>query len=142
MVRSLPEEDIRSSVLSMASHLTIHDHLDKKPHQLSGGQQQRVSFGRAIIIEPQILLLDEPFASLDSATRDEMQKLFLTLAKQHNLTAIFVTHDLKEALLISDQIGVMQNHSVHIYPEKSNFISQYAERVNKEYEFWAKYTQF
>jgi spermidine/putrescine transport system ATP-binding protein len=77
------------------------------PTQLSGGQQQRVAVARALVLKPAVLLLDEPFAALDKALRDQMQIELRNLQRRLNITSIFVTHDQDEALTISDRIAVM-----------------------------------
>jgi osmoprotectant transport system ATP-binding protein len=77
------------------------------PGQLSGGQEQRVGVARALAAEPKVMLLDEPFGALDPLTRDRLQRSFLAIRKRLGLTAIFVTHDMAEALLLGDRIGVM-----------------------------------
>ena len=82
----------------MLAELGLEDQGHKRPHQLSGGQRQRVSFGRAMIIHPAVLLLDEPFGNLDPDTRKQMQELFMRLSTAHRITSLFVTHDLKEAI--------------------------------------------
>jgi osmoprotectant transport system ATP-binding protein len=79
----------------------------RRPLELSGGEQQRVGVARALAAEPKVMLLDEPFGALDPLTRDRLQQSFLKLRKQLALTAIFVTHDMAEALLLADRIAVM-----------------------------------
>ncbi|WP_437315684.1 ABC transporter ATP-binding protein [Sorangium sp. So ce385] len=81
---------------------------DRRPDELSGGQQQRVGVARALAAEPRVMLLDEPFGALDPLTRDRLQQSFLAIRRRLGLTAIFVTHDLVEALLLGDRIAVMQ----------------------------------
>jgi osmoprotectant transport system ATP-binding protein len=78
------------------------------PHALSGGQQQRVGVARALAAEPDLLLLDEPFGALDPLTRNQLQESFREIRTRLGLTAIFVTHDVVEALLLADRIAVMQ----------------------------------
>jgi osmoprotectant transport system ATP-binding protein len=80
---------------------------DRFPSQLSGGQQQRVGVARALAAEPSLMLLDEPFGALDPRTRDRLQETFQRIRKQLALTAIFVTHDMAEALLLADRIAVV-----------------------------------
>ena len=82
---------------------------DRRPSALSGGQQQRVGVARALAAEPTVMLLDEPFGSLDPITRDRLQQSFVRIRKQLGVTAIFVTHDLVEALLLGDRIVVMRD---------------------------------
>ena len=80
----------------------------RSPSELSGGQQQRVGVARALAASPRVMLLDEPFGALDPLTRDRLQQSLLRIRRQLNLTAIFVTHDMVEALLLGDRIAVMQ----------------------------------
>jgi osmoprotectant transport system ATP-binding protein len=82
---------------------------DRWPMSLSGGQQQRVGVARALAAAPAVVLFDEPFGALDPLTRDRLQQSFLAITRRLELTAIFVTHDMLEALLIGDRIGVMQH---------------------------------
>jgi osmoprotectant transport system ATP-binding protein len=82
---------------------------DRMPADLSGGQQQRVGVARALAASPRVMLLDEPFGALDPLTRDRLQQSFLRIRRQLRLTAIFVTHDMVEALLLGDRIGVMND---------------------------------
>lgn len=83
-------------------------YLERLPEELSGGQQQRVGVARALVAEPKLMLLDEPFGALDPLTRDRLQQSFLALRRRLNLTAILVTHDMAEALLLADRIAVME----------------------------------
>ncbi len=80
---------------------------ERVPTALSGGQQQRVGVARALAAEPSVMLLDEPFGALDPLTRDRLQESFTRIRRRLGLTAIFVTHDMAEALLLGDRIAVM-----------------------------------
>jgi osmoprotectant transport system ATP-binding protein len=80
---------------------------ERRPSELSGGQQQRVGVARALAASPRVMLLDEPFGALDPLTRDRLQQSFLRIRRQLGLTAIFVTHDMVEALLVGDRIAVL-----------------------------------
>jgi NitT/TauT family transport system ATP-binding protein len=82
----------------------FHDH---KPRQLSGGMRQRVAICRALVYEPDLLLMDEPFSALDAITRDEMNLVLMKMWEEHHRTAIFVTHSIREAVYLSDRVLVM-----------------------------------
>ena len=82
---------------------------DRSPAALSGGQRQRVGVARALAAEPKLMLLDEPFGALDPLTRDRIQETFLKIKRSIGLTAMFVTHDMGEALLLADRIAVMRS---------------------------------
>ncbi|WP_236974674.1 ABC transporter ATP-binding protein [Membranihabitans maritimus] len=137
-IRKLPEKVIITKVKTMLDNLELSGQDHKMPNELSGGQRQRVSFGRAIISNPSLLLLDEPFGSLDSLTRNKMQKLFKNLSRKYNITSIFVTHDLKEALLMGDQIGLMKEGNLKVYDSKEEFINDPGTGVQNEILFWDK----
>src|SRR5207248_2477171 len=80
---------------------------ERRPNQLSGGQQQRVALARALVIEPRVLLLDEPLSNLDARLRDEMREEIRRLHAETGLTMVYVTHDQKEALALADRLAVM-----------------------------------
>jgi osmoprotectant transport system ATP-binding protein len=88
-------------------HLPPGEYRGRLPRQLSGGQQQRVGFARALAAGQQVMLLDEPFGALDPITRDELRTEFQHIRRRLGLTAVLVTHDMMEALLIADRIAVM-----------------------------------
>jgi NitT/TauT family transport system ATP-binding protein len=77
------------------------------PRELSGGMQHRAAFARAIVTRPSLLLMDEPFGSLDAITRVRMQDFLLRMREQYQLTIIFVTHDIEEAVLLGDRVAVL-----------------------------------
>jgi NitT/TauT family transport system ATP-binding protein len=81
------------------------------PQEISGGMKQRVALARVLILEPEILLMDEPFAALDAQTREEMQLLLLRLWEMLSQTVVFVTHDVREAVTLADRVVVMEKHS-------------------------------
>jgi ABC-type Fe3+/spermidine/putrescine transport system ATPase subunit len=135
-IRKLPEAEVRLKVSAMLDRLGISDQAEKRPEQLSGGQKQRVAFGRALVINPRVLLLDEPFGALDTETRSQMQDLLIRVLKEGQTTAVFVTHDLKEALLVGDRLGKIERGSLHLYPNKEAFIQDPATGVQGELDFW------
>ena len=85
---------------------------NRRPHQLSGGQRQRVGVARALAADPPILLMDEPFGALDPVTRAELQREFSALARRLGKTIVFVTHDLREALLLASRIILLENGGI------------------------------
>ena len=92
--------------------LPAEEYRDRFPAQLSGGQQQRVGFARALAAKPSVMLMDEPFGALDPITRADLQAEFKSIQERLGLTVIMVTHDIFEALLLADRIGVMWKGSL------------------------------
>lgn len=134
-LRKMENTGVRQKVSEMLEELELSDQAQKMPTQLSGGQRQRVAFGRALIINPKVLLLDEPFGALDTETRETMQVLLKKMVAMHPITSIFVTHDLKEAILMGDKIGIMEKGKLEIYKDKKDFMEQ-NENVQREIDFW------
>jgi multiple sugar transport system ATP-binding protein len=104
-----PKAEIQTRVRATAEMLDIGRLLDRKPAQLSGGQQQRVALGRALVKEPLLFLLDEPFSNLDAALRSRMRTEVKHLHLRLGTTSVFVTHDQEEAMTLSDLIAVMRD---------------------------------
>jgi len=106
-MRGLPGNRIAREVDEMLARVRLTEFAERFPKELSGGQQQRVALARALIIKPKILLLDEPFSSLDAKLRKQLRGEFLEVHRTFGITSIFVTHDLEEAFAISDKVAVM-----------------------------------
>ena len=102
----------RDRAQQLLTQLGLGAHANRYPRQLSGGQQSRVALARALILQPSLLLLDEPFASLDAITREELQDDLLQLCRKTRTTVLFVTHDIAEAVYLGDRIGVMDGGRV------------------------------
>jgi iron(III) transport system ATP-binding protein len=106
-VRKLKADEIKTRVAASLKRVRLEGYDARTPDQLSGGQQQRVGLARAMAIEPRVLLLDEPLSNLDAKLRVEMRDEIREIQKQLGITALYVTHDQEEALVISDRIAVV-----------------------------------
>ena len=106
------KEETRSSVSRALSLVQMEEFRDRKPHQLSGGQQQRVALARALILNPSVLLLDEPLGALDAKLRKTLQVELKALQEQVGVTFVYVTHDQEEALTMADRLAVMSEGRV------------------------------
>ena len=105
----VPKSTIRSRISAIVDLVRLNGHEARFPHQLSGGQQQRVALARALVMEPLVLLLDEPLGALDQALRQEMQLELKSLQKRLDLSFVFVTHDQQEALSLSDRVMLLHH---------------------------------
>jgi len=135
-MRKLGEQEVRERTERTLESLELTGYAARMPGQLSGGQRQRVAFGRAIIVNPDVLLLDEPFSNLDVETRANMQTLFQRIAHEHRIASVFVTHDLKEAIILGDNIAYMHDGSLTTFGSKEEFIAHPEYGARREIEFW------
>ena len=108
-IKKLPREEIRKTVDEMLAVVGMSDFAKRKVNELSGGQQQRVALARALALKGSILLLDEPLSNLDARLRDLMRTEIRRICKERRLTALYVTHDRREALSVGDRIAVMKD---------------------------------
>ena len=106
------KQEIHDKVMELLRLIQLESFADRYPNQLSGGQRQRVALARALAVEPQILLLDEPFGALDAKVRVELRAWLRRLHDQIHLTSVFVTHDQEEALELADRVAVMSNGKI------------------------------
>jgi spermidine/putrescine ABC transporter ATP-binding subunit len=137
-MRKIPENEIKEKVKKYLEMVRLTGYEKRYPRQLSGGEQQRVALIRALIIEPKILLLDEPLSNLDRALRQEMRGEIRRIQRRLGITTIFVTHDQTEALSMSDRIGVMHSGRIiqidtpeKIYTNpKTEFVAKFIGEAN------------
>jgi NitT/TauT family transport system ATP-binding protein len=105
--RRQPAAEYRPRAAQIIEQVGLRGFEASYPAELSGGMRQRVGIARVLIMEPRVLLMDEPFGSLDAQTRSLMQELLLALWQRHQQTVLFITHDIEEALLLADRVCVM-----------------------------------
>jgi putative spermidine/putrescine transport system ATP-binding protein len=110
-IRKVARKDIRERALAMLELVKMSGSEKKYPAQLSGGQQQRIAIARSLLLQPSVLLLDEPFSALDAKIRSQMREELKKLQRDLNITVVFVTHDQEEAMAVSDRIVVMNKGS-------------------------------
>ena len=136
--RRVAKYDIARRVGEVLEMMRIGDYAGSRIHELSGGQQQRVALARALVVQPRCLLLDEPLSNLDSRLRVEMRGEIRRLCKEFGLTAIYVSHDQKEALAIGDRVAVMESGMVRqigapleVYRRpRSRFVAEFLGETN------------
>jgi len=108
-MRKVPKAEIARRVDAILDKVQLRELADRYPRQLSGGQQQRTALARALVINPSVLLLDEPLANLDAKLREEMRFYIRSLQQEFGITTVYVTHDQSEALVLADRIAVMKD---------------------------------
>jgi nitrate/nitrite transport system ATP-binding protein len=101
--------DKKSIVMDRLKMVGLTEAIDKRPGQISGGMKQRVAIARALSIQPQVLILDEPFGALDAITKEELQDELLEIWRQQQVTVLMITHDIDEALYLADRLVMMTN---------------------------------
>ncbi|SHJ29698.1 ATP-binding cassette domain-containing protein [Parasporobacterium paucivorans] len=131
-MRKTPKESIKEKVEHIAQLLSIQHILNCWPATLSGGECQRTALARSLIVNPRLLLLDEPFSALDPVTRDKMHELLLDIHQKFNCTIIFVSHDFKEAASLAERVGVMiDGELIEVRNCKDLFLPYEDERANE-----------
>jgi ABC-type Fe3+/spermidine/putrescine transport system ATPase subunit len=137
-MREVPKPDIERRVKAALAQVALTGLEERKPGQLSGGQQQRVALARALVVEPPVLLCDEPLGALDRKLRQQMQFELKELQKRLGVTLVFVTHDQEEALAMSDRIAVINHGKVEqvgapteIYERpRTRFVADFIGEIN------------
>ena len=137
-LRRLAEPHIRERVADLVACLELTGLERRYPQALSGGQRQRVAFGRALAVDPALLLLDEPFSNLDPETRATMQDLFKQVARERGISALFVTHDLKESLRIGDTYAILHGGCLRTFDDRRAFCADPGSGVGGEMAFWSR----
>lgn len=135
-MRRVADVEVRRKVWGLLEASGLAAEALKKPQEISGGQKQRVAFVRALLAAPRVLLMDEPFAALDAQTRARMQSLFRELAGQLQMTTVFVTHDVREALTVGTVFGRLSEGRFTAYRDRRAFVADRETGVQDELEFW------
>lgn len=118
-IQKMPKQEIRQKVAKMIELVGLKGKENQRPSELSGGQQQRVALARALVMEPKVLLLDEPLSALDAQIRQSLRVQIREIQQDMHITAIFVTHDQEEAMAISDRVCVMHGGVITQQDRKS-----------------------
>jgi NitT/TauT family transport system ATP-binding protein len=127
---------------SLLQLVGLADFANSYPHQLSGGMQQRVNLARALAVEPDLLLLDEPFASVDAQTREALQIELLGICRRAEVTALFVTHDIGEAVFLADRVCVFSRRPGRIVRDVRVHLSKPRDEARLKPEFLAYVQEF
>jgi len=135
---SIPVRERRERALQYLRLVGLEENREMFPHQLSGGMQQRVAIARALAIQPELLLMDEPFASLDTFNRYHLQDELLRIQRREKTTVIVVTHDIDEAIYLSDRVLIMREKPGRINKEVRIRISRPRNRGHSEFQHFRK----
>jgi sulfate/thiosulfate transport system ATP-binding protein len=145
-IRKRPKAEIRARVQELLELVQLGGFADRYPAQLSGGQRQRMALARALAVEPEVLLLDEPFGALDARVRQELRAWLRRLHDEVHVTTVFVTHDQEEAMDVADQIVVMNRGRIEqvgsardLYEQPANeFVMSFVGSVNRLGDTWVR----
>ena len=145
-IRKRPKEEIRERVAELLELVQLQAFARRYPAQLSGGQRQRMALARALAVEPEVLLLDEPFGALDARVRAELREWLRRLHDEVHVTTVFVTHDQEEAMEVADRIAVMNKgrieqvggpRDLYEHPE-TEFVMSFVGPVNQVGDTWVR----
>jgi len=141
--RGMPKETVAERLTPMLEMLGLEQFSERYPHELSGGMRQRVALGQALLMRPDVLLLDEPFGSLDALTRDQLNVELLRLCQAHDQSVLLVTHSIDEAVLLADRVLMFSKRPGRIVedipinlprprdPRETRLLPAYASSVNQ-----------
>ena len=139
----MSKETIAERLAPMLEMLGLEQFSERYPHELSGGMRQRVALGQALLMRPDVLLLDEPFGSLDALTRDQLNVELLRLCQAHDQSVLLVTHSIDEAVLLADRVLMLSKRPGRIVedipinlprprdPRETRLLPAYASSVNQ-----------
>jgi sulfate transport system ATP-binding protein len=145
-IRKRPKAEIKDRVAQLLELVQLQPFADRYPAQLSGGQRQRMALARALAVEPEVLLLDEPFGALDARVRAELREWLRRLHEEVHVTTVFVTHDQEEAMEVADRIAVMNRGRVEqvggprdLYEQPATeFVMSFVGPVNRVGDTWVR----
>jgi len=137
-MKKLPKDNIEKMVMQVLKDVRLYGLEQRYPQELSGGQQQRVALSRSLVVEPEILLLDEPLSNLDAKLRERMREEIKSIQRKLNITMVYVTHDQKEAISLADRICILNNGEIlqigtpmELYFEPENkFVANFIGKMN------------
>ena len=142
-MRKIPKSVYRQQTDEFLRKVHLAEFADKKIYELSGGMKQRVSIARALINDPEILLMDEPFSALDALTREDMQNMTRDIWQDTGKTIFFITHDVEEALLLASRIIVLSHHPGRIVDDISvDFSLQMTEKNGSDIKFTPEFYKY
>ncbi|GBD95917.1 MAG TPA: ABC transporter ATP-binding protein [Nitrospirae bacterium] len=119
----LSRGDINLKIDRNLEDVNLNGYGNRRPHELSGGERQRLAIARALASEPTYLLMDEPFSNLDSILKDDLQELLLSLKNHHEMSIMYVTHNIEEALALADRIAVINKGRLEQIDTKDNILN-------------------
>lgn len=119
--KEMTHEDMEAKILEVLKNVGLADAIDKMPSELSGGMRKRISLARTIVVDPLIMLYDEPTTGLDPVTSDEISSLILDVQQKYHTSSIIITHDLKCAIKVADRILMLHEGKVHMVGTPKEF---------------------
>ena len=143
-IQKVPEDKINDKVVELLNLVGLNpdDYMNKYPSELSGGQQQRIGIARALVMNPEVILMDEPFSALDPITRNQLQDEIFNIQQAFKKTIIFVTHDMDEALKLADRICIMNKGSIVQFDTPAEILQNPANDFVREFvgknRIWAQ----